>query len=101
MSFRLEFRPQVSGDVVAAAAWYEEQEPGLGAEFAFAVQKRLNELLQNPLLPRLRDQLRGVRWVYPRRFPYRIIYRVSGQTVLVIAVVPAARHERHWKKRMN
>src|SRR5437773_4311964 len=69
-------------------------------EFAFAVQKRLDELLQNPLLPRLRDQLRGVRWVYPRRFPYRIIYRVSGQTVLVIGVVHAARHERHRKKRV-
>ena len=58
------------------------------------------ELLQNPLLPRLRDQVRGVRWVYPHRFPYRIIYRVSGQTVLVIAVVHAARHAPHWKKRI-
>jgi len=100
VSFRLEFRPQVSADTFAAAAWYDEQEPGLGAEFALAVQKRLGELLQNPLLPRLRDQVRGVRWVYPHRFPYRIIYRVSGQTVLVIAVVHAARHDRHWKKRI-
>jgi len=29
VSFRLEFRPQVSADTFAAAAWYDEQEPGL------------------------------------------------------------------------
>jgi plasmid stabilization system protein ParE len=100
VSFRLELRPQVSADVFAAAAWYDEREPGLGAGFAFAVQQRLDELLQNPLLPRIRDRVRGVRWVYPRRFPYRIIYRVIGQTVLVIAIIHAARDERHWKKRV-
>jgi len=59
VSFRLELRPQVSADVSAAAAWYDEREPGLGAEFAFAVQQRLDELLHNPLLPRIRDQRRA------------------------------------------
>ena len=98
MSFRLELRPQASTDVFAAGAWYDEQEPGLGAEFALAVQKRLDELLENPLLPRLRDQVRRIRWVYPHRFPYHIIYRVIGETVLVIAIVHAARHDRYWKK---
>lgn len=100
MSFRVELRPQVSADVFAAAAWYEERESGLGTAFAFAVQRRLDELPQNPLLPRIRDRVRGVRWVFPDRFPYRIIYRVTGQTVLVIAIIHAARHDRHWKKRV-
>ena len=33
MSWRIEFRPEVERDVAGAAAWYEEREPGLGAEF--------------------------------------------------------------------
>jgi hypothetical protein len=83
VSFRLELRPQVTADVFAAAAWYEERAAGLGAEFAFAVQRRFDELLQNPLLPRIRDRIRGVRWVLcewvgaydPERFDLEAINR--------------------------
>ena len=41
-------------------------------------------------------------WRYPERFPYRVIYEVDevGQTVKVAAVLHAARHDRHWKKRV-
>ena len=99
MGFRLEFRPQVAADVRRAAAWYNNKEPGLGARFRLAVERRIEELLKDPLLPRIRDQRRDVRWVFPEPFPYRIVYRVSGQTVLIIAVLHAARHERRWKRR--
>jgi len=37
------FDPKVSADIFAAAAWYDEQEAGLSAKFAFAVEKRLGE----------------------------------------------------------
>jgi toxin ParE1/3/4 len=99
VSFRLELRPEILEDVSAAAAHYDEREPGLGARFILAVEQRLDDLLQDPLLPRIRDRARNMRWVYPRRFPHRIVYRVSGKTVLVIAVIHAARHDRHWKER--
>ena len=41
-------------------------------------------------------------WRYPERFPYRVVYEVdeAGQTVKVAAVLHAARHDRHWKKRV-
>jgi mRNA-degrading endonuclease RelE of RelBE toxin-antitoxin system len=39
---------------------------------------------------------------YTRRFPYRVIYEViePENLVIVAAVLHAARHERHWKKRV-
>jgi plasmid stabilization system protein ParE len=41
-------------------------------------------------------------WKYPDRFPYRVIYEVveAGQTVIVAAVLHAARHDRHWQSRV-
>ena len=100
MSYRLELRPQVSADIASAAAWYNAREPGLGVGFAHAVRDRMEELLREPLLPRIRDRARNIRWVFPARFPYRIIYRVSGTVVLVIAVIHTARHDRHWQRRV-
>ena len=100
MSYRLEVRPQVWNDIAAAAEWYDARESGLGAKFARAVQDRIEDVRKQPLLARIRDIRRSVRWVFPRRFPYRIIYRVEGDVVLIIAVIHAAQHDRRWKERI-
>jgi plasmid stabilization system protein ParE len=38
----------------------------------------------------------------PDRFPYRVIYEVveSERTVIVAAVLHAARHDREWQRRI-
>jgi len=86
-------------DIACAADWYDAHQPGLGVQFVHAIRDRIDELLQDPLRSRIRDRARRARWVLPARFPYRIIYRVNGEVVLVIAVIHTARHERNWKKR--
>jgi plasmid stabilization system protein ParE len=39
----------------------------------------------------------------PYHFPYRVIYEVdeAGQTVIVAAVLHAARHDQHWQSRVG
>ena len=94
MTWRVVFSPSVENDVAAAAAWYESKRRGLGWEFideVFIVWRALGE---NPLLGARKHPLRNLRWRYPNRFPYRIIYEVDevSRTVFVIAVLHAARH---------
>ena len=45
---------------------------------------------------------RVIRWRYPDRFPYRVIYEVDEEQKIVViaAVLHAARHDRHWKRRI-
>ena len=100
MSYRLEVRPQVWNDIAAAAEWYNSRESGLGEKFAWAVRDRIEDVRKQPLLARIRDSRRSVRWVFPRRFPHRVIYRVEADVVLVIAVIHAAQHDRRWKERV-
>jgi plasmid stabilization system protein ParE len=50
------------------------------------------------LIHRLRDRHRNIRWCYPARFPYRIVYRVQKTRITILAVLHAARHDREWKK---
>ena len=100
MSFRLVVRPEVDADLLEAEAWYEAQQSGLGREFLRAVIAKIAQLQQNPLLYRIRHRSKQVRWTYPRRFPYRIVFRGINDTVVIYAVIHAARHDREWRRRV-
>jgi toxin ParE1/3/4 len=101
MSYRLEVRPQVWNDIATAAEWYDARQAGLGAQFVRKVRDRIEDEQKQPLLARIRDVRRSVRWVFARRFPYGIIYRVERDVVLIIAVIHAAQQERRWKERVG
>ena len=83
IKWRVEFRPEVEQDV--AVAWYEARRPGLGVEFAEEIIRILDALSENPLLNSRRHSVKDVRWRYPARFPYCVIYeaRKSDHTVTV------------------
>ena len=71
---------------------------GMGVE----VIQVFDALAENPLIYCERHPRKDVRWRYPERFPYRVIYEVleTEGTVVVAAVIHAARHDRHWVKRI-
>ncbi len=102
MNWRVEFRPEVEHDVAEAAAWYESRQPGLGTEFVEEIIQIWDALAENPLLNCRRHPAKNIRWRYPERFPYRVIYEVveTQHTVIVAAVLHAARHDHHWQKRL-
>jgi plasmid stabilization system protein ParE len=100
VSHQLDIRPDALADIEAAAVWYEERQPGLGADFVRTVRRAINTLPANPLIHRVRDRRRNVRWLLTSRFPYRIVYRVRDELITVFAIIHAARHDRHWKKRV-
>jgi len=102
MNWRVLFRPEVETDVIQAAAWYDSQQPGLGKEFREEVIRVFEALADNPLLQCRRHPHKNIRWRYPNRFPYRVVYEVieAQQTVVVAAVLHAARHDRHWQRRV-
>jgi toxin ParE1/3/4 len=102
MSWRVVIRPEVELDVAEAAGWYESRQPGLGGEFVEEVIHVWDALAENPLLNARKHPRKNIRWKYPERFPFRIIYEVdeAAQTVIIVAVLHAARHDRHWQHRL-
>jgi toxin ParE1/3/4 len=101
MSWNLVIRPEVEDDIADAALWYETHQPGLGVVFIEEIYNAWSQIANNPFLRSRKHPRKNIRWRYPDRFPYRIIYEVieSTQSVLVLAVLHAARHDRHWQKR--
>jgi toxin ParE1/3/4 len=95
-------RPQAEDDVLEAAAWYDARRDGLGDEFIEEILAVFDLLEINPLLNCRRHSTKNIRWRYPKRFPYRVIYEASEEKKLVIiaAVIHAARHDRVWQRRI-
>lgn len=94
MNWSVVSHPRVESDMLLAAAWYEARRPGLGDEFVEEVITVWRSLADNPLLGARRHPVRNLRWRYPQRFPYRILYEVNevDHIVVVLAVLHAARH---------
>lgn len=101
MSWRVTIRPEVETDLAEAIAWYDAKQPGLGQRFANEVFSVWDSLELNPQLNARRHPSKDIRWQYPSRFPYRVIYEIdsSRDEVVVLGVMHAARHELAWKKR--
>lgn len=102
MSWRVVVRPEVYQDISEAADWYDSRETGLGTSFIEEVLRVFDALAASPLLSSRRHPVKDVRWRYPERFPYRVTYEVqeAERVVIVAAVLHAARHDRHWKRRI-
>lgn len=102
MSWRLEFRPEVEDDVADAAKWYESRESGLGGEFVEEIIRTWESIATQPLIGSRRHPSLDIRWRYPERFPYRVIYGVDESTESIpdIAILHAARHDSGWRERI-
>ena len=102
MNWHVVARPDAENDIAETAEWYDNQRAGLGAEFIEEVLTVLDALKTNPLLNCRQHPTKNIRWRYPNRFPYRVIYEVNEDRRLVIlaAVIHAVRHDRAWRNRL-
>jgi hypothetical protein len=83
-------------DIVESALWLDQQQAGLGSDLLTAVEETLAEIERRPLAcPTL--SLSGatfksqLRWLTVGRFPYLAIFTVSGDDILVVAILHAHR----------
>ena len=100
MNWLVNIRPAALEDIENAADWYEQRSPGLGTDFVARIRAAIASLALEPDLPRIRHARWKIRWIYPKRFPYRIIYRITDQQVTVLAIMHAARSDIGWKERL-
>lgn len=94
---KLRIRLAALQDMDDAYAWYEAQRSGLGDEFLKAVDQCTTAVVESPM--RFRVLVRGTRQALVRRFPYRVLYRIVGDEVVVVACFHAAQDPRRWRRR--
>ena len=93
------FRPEAQQELLEAQAWYEERSPGLGFEFARAVDAAIARALRMPLaFPLVEAEFRHV---ITRKFPYSIIYRPTGSELVVVSCFHHRREPGSWTRRVG
>jgi toxin ParE1/3/4 len=101
MTCQLRLRPQVESDIEETALWYEERQARLGEAFVHEVRQAINSLKSNPLLYPVRHRRYPIRWMFPKRFPYRIVFVVKEEIVTILCVTHAKRRRPVWKGRLR
>lgn len=94
---KLEFHPEAEQEFLEAAAHYETEIPGLGERFHAEVNRATDLLLQYPEIGPIVDA--PLRKLVLDRFPYFLIYRISAETVRVLAVAHEKRRPGYWQAR--
>jgi len=95
---KLEFKEEALQDIVAAAGWYREQQAELDKKFLSAIKETTDRILRHP------DSgakiYKHLRQAIVKRFPYIIIYQVTGNTIIIFQVFNSWRNP-DKKRRTN
>lgn len=99
---RVRIHEAAAEEAAEAAAWYEKERPGLGADFQRAVDAAL-DLLEEDIVPLVSlpgvAGARGVKRMLLRRFPYAIVVRQRDAEAVIIAFAHTSRRPGYWRGR--
>lgn len=89
--------PEADEELVAAALWYEERQPGLGDDFLDEFEHALRRIEAEPeRWPKIRGDNRKLNL---RRFPYALVYSVGPDAIHLKAVMHLHRRPGYWRHR--
>ena len=93
----IQFHPDAEAELVASAAYYEEQQKDLGKRFLTSIQNSLNRIRINPLLyPAIKTD---VRRSTTKTFPFDILFKALPEKIVIVAVMHQHRNPNYWKNR--
>lgn len=101
MSFTVS--PAAVADVIATIAAYDRKPGRYGAAFESEVDAAFVRIAASPRLHSpVEDGIpdREIREYFIERFKQRVIYLITGEDVLVVAVVHASRRPGSWQRRL-
>ncbi len=99
MKYRVIIRPEAEDDLKEAFLWYEDKSKGLGFEFLSQVEAGLKFIEENPKI--FSAEYKGTRKHLIKRFPYKIIYLVEKDKIVILAITHSKRNPNLIKKRID
>ncbi len=96
---RLIYHPDAEAEFIAAARFYEERVPTLGAQFVDATERAIRLIADAP--ERWSAIEADVRHYLMPRFPYAIYYRTLSDELRILAFKHHSRHPDYWRYRLS
>lgn len=92
-----EFHPEALREAWEARRWYEERDPRTAASFLAELDRAQEQIVAHP--DRWPTYLHSTRRYRLRRFPYLLVYHLTDNRVVVLAVAHVKRRPGYWKVR--
>lgn len=99
MSKPLRFHSEALEELTAEAVYYEVKSNGLGARFVSEVEAATRIAAEFPEMGAPFKY--GTRRVFPKKFPFSVVYRIQADEIIVLAVAPDARKPGYWRERTS
>lgn len=91
------FHPEALAELRDQAVFYEEKSAGLGERFTAQVQTAVALAVSMSAIGS--PYRHGTRRVFPKDFPFSIVYRETPRSLVVVAVAPFRRKPAYWRRR--
>ena len=95
----ISLHPDAVDEYAAAFRWYQERSPAAALRFELHAEQALMFSAMHPEASPLCDDLHRYRKI--RRFPYGIIYRCIGQSVVVVSFAHDRQLPGFWRDRIT
>ena len=99
MKYKVIVRPEAEDDLKEAFSWYEDNRTGLGHDFLMQVDAGINFIKRNPDVHPI--EYKGTKKHLIKRFPYKIIYLVEEEKIVILAVTHGKRNPVLIRKRVD
>jgi plasmid stabilization system protein ParE len=91
------FQEQARLEFLESVAYYETIQTGLGKHFRQSVEAAVELATSLPFAGS--PHKHGTRRVFPKKFPFAIVYLIGKNEIVVIAVAHFKRRPGYWKNR--
>lgn len=93
------FHPSAKRELMDAIEYYEQCQSGLGLEFAREIYSTIQRIIH---FPEAWSKLsKNTRRCLTNRFPYGVIYQITEEEILIIAIMQLNRRPDYWKERIR
>jgi plasmid stabilization system protein ParE len=89
---KLTIHPQVAREIEDAVDWYDDQSLGLGDDFLLKLEGAKSLILQQPQGHSFWLGSKTIRRARLKRFPYVLLFRVTGQAIRILCLRHDKRH---------
>jgi len=97
MAYSVHLLPEAEIDIDEVVGWYKQIDVRLAGDFLIKLDLALQEIRKKPF--HFQRTFKNYRKVNLTRFPFKIIYRIEKQFIIVIAIGHHKRRAKYWRDR--
>ncbi len=97
MAFNVVFHEEAEQEIFDAANFYEEVSHTLTIEFFDELFSVIDTVVASP--NRNQEISKGFRKSNLKRFPFKVVYKIENEKIVVVAIAHHKRKPNYWKKR--